>query len=80
MATGLLFPGAMGYCETKERLRDKAQDLLGSLSDIARAQREALKNDAQHTVAALDQEFERLFGEKERTLGALYEHEKEHGC
>ncbi|HEY7387151.1 MAG TPA: hypothetical protein VH640_01495 [Bryobacteraceae bacterium] len=68
------------YCETKGKLLEAAQDTFSRLLDLIEHQREAVRNEAQNTVAAIDIEIERVFGEKERTLGALYQHTKEHGC
>jgi len=68
------------YCETKSNLMQAAEDTLERLIRLARFQREALESGSEGTAAAIDQELEQTFGEKERRLGALYEHTREHGC
>lgn len=67
-------------CEDKLKLMDQAQEALASICELVTQQRQALRAGADNTVDALDKRLEHLMGEKERRLGALRQHEKEHGC
>ncbi len=67
-------------CERRDALMEETQRQLLRLADLARAQGEALRNNQENVVMAIDKEVERTLGEKERSLGALREHKKEHGC
>ena len=57
-----------------------AQRVLGSLVDLMEREKVAVAVESDATMLAIDQEIERLFGEKERTMGALQQHRAEHGC
>jgi hypothetical protein len=59
---------------------DETQRTLLRLAELARHQAEALRTGADNLIMALDKEIETTLGEKERTLGALQGHRKEHGC
>jgi hypothetical protein len=50
------------------------------LSELARQEAEAVKNRNDETWLAIDKEIENELGRKERALGALKEHQREHGC
>jgi hypothetical protein len=54
--------------------------LLKQLNELRAHRREALANEAENTVRAIDAQIERCFGEMESALGAFYQHRKEHGC
>jgi hypothetical protein len=67
-------------CPKREALVDETQHTLMRLAELARRQADALRTGADNLVMALDKEIENTLGEKERTLGALQQHRKEHGC
>jgi hypothetical protein len=66
-------------CPERERLVAAVAEILKQIIQIALRQRTALKSSS-YTAYLLDQEFAEAVGEKERRLGALLEHEREHGC
>jgi len=67
-------------CPRRDELVEETQRTLLKLAELARHQAEALRSDADNLVMTLDMEIEKTLGHKERTLGALREHRKEHGC
>jgi hypothetical protein len=67
-------------CQKQQELIVAAQRHLAKLADLARAQEQALNNRSENTWLAIDKEIETTIGEKERALGALRQHQEEHGC
>lgn len=67
-------------CEEKLKLMEDAQQALTHICELVTRQREALRNGAEKTVMAVGQMLEHAPGEKERRLGALRQHSKDHGC
>lgn len=67
-------------CPKKQQLMEQVQASLVSLSELTRAAVDALRRDDRATTQKLDNEIEHKLGEKERAMGALREHENEHGC
>ena len=67
-------------CPQKQLLMQRVQESLVSLSELTRGAVDALKKEDRDTVRRLDNEIETKLGEKERNMGALREHEAEHGC
>ena len=66
-------------CPERERLAGAFTQALMRIIEISLRQHMAVKSSGSAAVA-LDQEFAEAVGEKERRLGALIEHEREHGC
>ena len=50
------------------------------ISELTRATAEALRNGNENFAAELDKQVDIEFGKKERAMGALHQHRKEHGC
>ena len=59
---------------------DEIQRHLVHLSELARAEVEAIKSESEKTWLEIDRQIENVVGEKERSLGALNQHRTEHGC
>ena len=71
---------AASSCSQRQRLAEVVQQHLQRISQLSRATSEALANGNENLMQALDKEVELEIGAKERALGALREHRKEHGC
>ena len=69
-----------GQCAAREALQVEASEILQHLIDLTKHQIIALAANDQQTLMRLDKQLELVFGEKERSFGALREHTKEHGC
>jgi hypothetical protein len=67
-------------CAEREALQDEGRRQLQRVLDIANQQIEALRAGDQKELIDLDKTLEISFGDKERALGALRQHLKEHGC
>ena len=67
-------------CERQEELVAETQRHLIRLSELAKQESEAIASRNENLILALDQDIENTLGLKERALGALHEHRKEHGC
>jgi len=70
----------MPRCETRDELAADVQRVLTDLVQLAHREIEAVKIGAQNTIAAIDKLIENTFGRKERAMGALVQHRREHGC
>lgn len=66
-------------CPEKLRLMEEARRVLSLLAELMTKQRDVL-DAPEDRMIAIDQEIERRFGEKERAMGALQQHRREHGC
>lgn len=66
-------------CPERERLVGAFTETLMRIIETALRQHMAVKSSASE-ACLFDQEFAAAVGEKERRLGALLEHEREHGC
>jgi len=66
-------------CSEKERLRAQANSAIQTVIDILLEQQRLL-NESGVSACVFDAEFGKAVGEKIRAIGALSEHEKEHGC
>lgn len=66
-------------CDVRERLVADVIRTVELLIDVLLNQQRALKLSGS-SAGVMDKNFTELVGEKERALGALCEHEKEHGC
>jgi hypothetical protein len=67
-------------CAEYARLQSEVSSILQHLSDLATAQLEAFYANDPATFAKLDKQLEITVGEKERAIGAMREHAKDHGC
>jgi hypothetical protein len=67
-------------CTRQQELIEEVQRHLLKISGLMRAISEAIANRSENTVAELDKQVDLEFGLKERAIGALQEHRKEHGC
>jgi hypothetical protein len=68
-------------CEAHERILAQAQSIFLRIHKIVDRQNKVLESEGvSNHFLRHDKELELLMGEKERTVGALREHDKEHGC
>ena len=67
-------------CLRQEELVHETQRHLIRLAELAKQESEAIASRNESLILALDQDIENTLGLKERALGALSEHRKEHGC
>lgn len=67
-------------CVEYARLQSEVSSILQRLSDLATAQLEAFYANDPAAFAKLDRQLEITVGEKERAIGAMREHAKDHGC
>jgi len=70
----------MGVCPVRRELSAKAQDCLVEIKLLTQDQIECLKTGDTARLMALDKKLEMMFGQKERSFGALRQHVAEHGC
>jgi hypothetical protein len=70
----------MGSCQEYERLHAHLENVLGNLAQSATLLLELFRSKNLEGVHRLDRELELTLGEKERSLGALRQHVKEHNC
>lgn len=68
-------------CEKHNELLAEADAILAKLHALTAHQRTIVGADGvSKRFLQLDQELELMMGEKERAIGALREHDEEHGC
>jgi hypothetical protein len=67
-------------CRLQQELMEDVQRHLIRISELTRAVAEALKNKNENVAAQIDKEVDLELGRKERAMGALHQHRKEHGC
>ena len=67
-------------CTQQQELINQVQEHLMRISELTRATAEALRNGNENFAAELDKQVDIEFGKKERAMGALQQHRKEHGC
>lgn len=68
-------------CEKHEDLLVRAQSILQKIHDITEGQKTLVGSEGVSSeFIRFDKEVELLMGEKERAVGALREHDEEHGC
>jgi hypothetical protein len=67
-------------CPEYVKLESEVESVLQKLTEITSAQLAAFQENDPVRVFRLDKELELTIGEKERALGALRQHVKEHGC
>ena len=68
------------HCARRDELIAEVQGHLIRLAELARQEVELVAEGSNNAWRAVDKEIENVIGEKERSLGALVEHRKEHGC
>ena len=70
----------MAECEECERLHGEVQDALVRLTHLTTAQLNAFRAGDHKTFMQLDKELETALGTKERTIGAMRQHKREHAA
>lgn len=67
-------------CAEYDRLRGEVENVLGNLAQVTTLLLELFRSKDFNGVHRLDKELELTVGEKERCIGALRQHIKEHNC
>jgi len=67
-------------CAEYERLQLRVEILLEELTELTAKQLEMFRAENYPACRRLDREVEAAIGEKERTIGALRQHMREHRC
>ena len=67
-------------CAREQELREAATSILDQINGIIDELVAAMKRRDDQKLLAIDQRMEELVGEKERSIGALFGHRREHGC
>jgi hypothetical protein len=67
-------------CIKKQELLAAVEAQLEIIAELARAEVVAIKGDTDNAWAEIDNQIELAIGKKERAIGGLREHRKEHGC
>ena len=67
-------------CPEFERLRAEAENVLGNLAQVSTLLIELFRSRDFEAVYGLDKELELTVGQKERCIGALRQHIKDHNC
>jgi hypothetical protein len=67
-------------CEQRAELESEANSLLEKLVSLTTAQLKVFQARNHSEFIRLDRELELTVGEKERIIGAVRQHIKEHGC
>jgi len=70
----------MNGCEEFARLEHEVRSALQNLTFVTSAALEAFRAGDHAKFTELDTRIENLVGQKERTLGALRQHAKDHHC
>ncbi len=70
----------VGRCAKNRELLKCVVEKLTEIEELTRAQRAARTNGDQDLARELDKKLDLAFGEKERSVGAWQEHQREHGC
>jgi hypothetical protein len=70
----------MATCPEYDRLHAQVENVLGNLAQVTTTLLELFRFKDLEGVHRLDKELELTVGEKERSLGALRQHIKEHKC
>lgn len=71
---------AIERCAEHEELEGTVIEILRKVSAIATEQLRAFQENDRDRFKALDKALELTIGEKERRIGALRQHEVDHGC
>ena len=67
-------------CPQQQDLMVEVQTHLLRIADLSRATAEAVANRNENLTRELDKLVEMEIGAKERALGALRQHRRDHGC
>ena len=67
-------------CPEYANLQQELQLTLQTLSDLTKAMLDAFRGNDRNAFARLDKELETTVGRKERVVGALRQHVKDHQC
>jgi hypothetical protein len=70
----------MGDCREYERLRAEVENVLGNLAQVSTLLLELFRSRDFNGLHRLDRELELTVGQKERCIGALRQHVKDHNC
>jgi len=70
----------MTKCPELARLQSEVENVLGNLAQVTTLQLEIFRNGDMREWKRLDKELELTVGEKERCIGALRQHIREHQC
>ena len=70
----------MPDCPEYSRLRSEVENILGNLAQVTTLLLELFRSNDEEKYIHLDKELELTVGEKERAVGALRQHLKEHHC
>ena len=70
----------MANCPEYERLRSELENVLGNLAQVTMLLLELFRSGDSHRYKHLDKELELTVGAKERAVGALQQHVREHKC
>jgi hypothetical protein len=70
----------MESCPEYDRLRSDVENVLGNLAQVTTLLLELFRAGESDKYKHLDKELELTVGEKERAVGALRQHVKEHHC
>jgi hypothetical protein len=68
------------HCQEYASLQHELQLTLQALSDLTKAMLEAFHSRDRGAFSRLDKELETTVGRKERIVGALRQHVKDHKC
>jgi hypothetical protein len=70
----------MATCPEYDRLHAEVEGILGNLAQVTTLLLELFRSKDLAGVHRLDKELEFTVGEKERAIGALRQHIREHNC
>jgi hypothetical protein len=70
----------MSNCAEYDRLVSYVENVLGNLAQLATLVLDLFRAGDYSACRRLDKELELTLGEKERSIGALRQHMKEHNC
>jgi hypothetical protein len=70
----------LSNCPENDRLTSEVDRILKDLAEKTTVLLELFRSKKPDSFARLDKELELLVGEKERAVGALRQHAKEHHC
>jgi hypothetical protein len=79
-ATALRQRKGVENCPEYVRLRSEVENVLGNLAQVTMLLLELFRSDNSEKYKHLDKELELTVGEKERAVGALRQHIREHKC
>jgi hypothetical protein len=71
---------AVETCATRAALTRQVDDVVARVVELIYRRSAAIEYGHENTVMVIDRQIEHSLGEKERAIGALLQHRKEHGC